>query len=69
AFCARLLEGRPEVLALLEGNPFPDEPPRFVRVTRYDYRFSDIEQRRATGQWWHRGPGRQVLALSADDLR
>ena len=68
-FCARLLQGRPEVLALLEGNPFPDEPPRFVRVIRYDYRFSNVEERRATGQWWHRGPGRQVLALSADDLR
>ena len=57
------------MLALLEGNPFPAEPPRFVRVIRYDNRFSNVEERRATGQWWHRGPGRQGLALSADDLR
>ena len=69
AFCARLLQGSPEVLALLEDDPFPEGPPRFVRVVSYDSRFSDWEQRRASGHWWQRGPGRQILALSADDLR
>ena len=28
-FMVRLLQGSPDVLALLEHNPFPDEPPRF----------------------------------------
>ena len=69
AFCARLLEGSPEVLGLLEGNPFPEGPPRFVRVVSYDSRFSDREQRRSSGDWWRRGPGRPVFVLSADDLR
>lgn len=69
AFCARLLEGSPEVLALLADNPFPEVPPRFVRVTRYDSRFSDASQRRSSGLWWQRGPGRRILTLSADDLR
>jgi hypothetical protein len=50
----RLLEGSPEVLALLETNPFPERPPRYVRAQLYEYRFTDLEMRRATGAWWRR---------------
>jgi len=53
-FCARLLEGSPEVLALLDKNPFPDKPPRFIRAALYDYRFMNFAERRATGAWWKR---------------
>ncbi|HEV2494020.1 MAG TPA: lipase maturation factor family protein [Terriglobia bacterium] len=53
-FMARLLEGSPEVLALLERNPFPAAPPRYVRALIYDYHFTDFAERRATGAWWHR---------------
>jgi lipase maturation factor 1 len=49
-FVRRLLEGSPPVLALLETNPFPSAPPRFVRATLYRYRFS---ARGDTG-WWVR---------------
>ena len=35
---ARLLEGSPEVLEPSRGNPFPDQPPRYVRAVLYDYR-------------------------------
>ncbi len=52
SFMHRLLEGTPEVLALLETNPFPDGPPRYVRAVLYDYHFSDWETRLATGTWW-----------------
>ena len=31
-FCERLLQGSPDVLALLERNPFPDKPPRYIRA-------------------------------------
>ena len=51
---ARLLEGSPEMLALLKSNPFPERPPRFVRAVRYTYRFTDRETRRETGAWWRR---------------
>jgi hypothetical protein len=44
--CQRLLEGSPEVLALLETNPFPATPPRFIRATTYDYRFTNFAERR-----------------------
>jgi hypothetical protein len=53
-FCVRLLQGRPEVLALLDENPFPDGPPRYIRARLYEYRFTDWETRRETGQWWTR---------------
>ncbi|MCP3139847.1 lipase maturation factor family protein [Pyxidicoccus sp. QH1ED-7-1] len=54
SFLARLLEGSPEVLGLLEGNPFPDGPPRMVRAVLYDYQMADLEERRRTGAWWRR---------------
>jgi predicted DCC family thiol-disulfide oxidoreductase YuxK len=53
-FCLRLLQGSPEVLALLEKNPFPDHPPRYLRAEVYDYRFTSLSERRATGAWWKR---------------
>jgi predicted DCC family thiol-disulfide oxidoreductase YuxK len=53
-FAHRLLEGTPDVLALLDANPFPDKPPRFIRAQLYDYTFTDAATRAATGQWWNR---------------
>ena len=63
----RLLEGSPPVLGLLGSNPFPDQPPRYVRVVRYDYHFTNSATRRQTGAWWRReelGPYCPVLSLS-----
>lgn len=50
----RLLEGSEDVLALLGSNPFPEAPPQYVRVLWYDYRFTDAQARRRTGNWWDR---------------
>jgi lipase maturation factor 1 len=50
----RLLRGSEDVIALLERNPFPDQPPKFIRAAIYDYRFTDFARRRATGEWWRR---------------
>jgi hypothetical protein len=57
-----LLEGRKDVLALLESNPFPDHPPRYVRAVVYDYRFSDRQTREQTGAWWTARPMRLFVA-------
>ncbi len=51
-FLVRLLEGSPEVLALLETNPFPDAPPRFVRAVLYDYHFTRFGDDQPG--WWKR---------------
>jgi hypothetical protein len=53
-FCARLLQGTPSVLALLEHNPFPDRPPRYIRALVYEYRFTTEKERQLTRQWWER---------------
>jgi predicted DCC family thiol-disulfide oxidoreductase YuxK len=52
----RLLEGSPPVLALMDSNPFADQPPRYVRARLYDYRFADPRTHTETGQWWVRQP-------------
>ena len=56
SFALRLLEGSPPVLALLEKNPFPDHPPRYLRALVYEYTFTDLETHRRTGDWWQREP-------------
>jgi predicted DCC family thiol-disulfide oxidoreductase YuxK len=53
-FMIRLLQGSPEVPALLATNPFAAEPPRYLRAALYTYRFTDFAERRATGDWWKR---------------
>jgi hypothetical protein len=53
-FCTRLLEGSPEVLALLERNPFPNAPPKYIRASLYDYHFTNRATRRVNGTWWRR---------------
>jgi hypothetical protein len=49
-FLVRLLEGSPEVLDLLANNPFPDQPPRYVRAVLYDYQFTAWSE--DTTAWW-----------------
>lgn len=53
-FLLCLLEGRKEVLKLLRHNPFPLQPPRYIRVQMYLYTFSDGKLKKETGQWWKR---------------
>jgi hypothetical protein len=53
-FMLGLLEGSPEVLRLLAINPFPANPPSFLRATIYEYHFSDAATRRKTGAIWTR---------------
>jgi predicted DCC family thiol-disulfide oxidoreductase YuxK len=64
-FCVRLLQGSPEAISLLEQNPFPDAPPRYVRAQLYEYHFTTFAQRRETGEWWRREfKGEYLPALS-----
>lgn len=53
---AKLLQNDEHVLKLLRHNPFPEEPPRYVRARLFRYRFSTRAERRATGAWWVRTP-------------
>ena len=49
-----LLENRTAVLGLLGSNPFPNAPPRYVRLAQYRYDFTTQEGGRETGAWWRR---------------
>jgi hypothetical protein len=53
-FMVRLLEGSPDVLGLLAKNPFPGNPPKYIRALLFDYSFTDFATKRATGDWWAR---------------
>jgi hypothetical protein len=50
----RLVEGSPSVLRLFRGDPFNGKPPAMVRAVLWQYWFTDIPTRRATGAWWRR---------------
>jgi lipase maturation factor len=70
ALLQRLLQGDPAALSLLDANPFPEGPPRFLRARYYRYRFTDAEERRRTGRWWYRqlaGEYVPVINLAAFD--
>jgi hypothetical protein len=53
-FVGKVLDGDRDAIGLLEANPFPNRPPRYVRALYYRYRFTTSEERRATGAWWKR---------------
>jgi hypothetical protein len=60
----RLLAGSPDVVALFQSNPFPQQPPRIVRAVVWQYWFSTREAKRTQGIWWTR----QLLGLYAPTL-
>lgn len=53
-FMTRLLQGSPVVIALLENNPFPDTPPRYLQAVTYEYQFTNSEIRNRDNSWWTR---------------
>lgn len=61
---AKLLQAEPSVLGLIKENPFPDKPPKFIRVLLYRYQFTDPGEK----AWWKRqGVGEYLPPLSLDD--
>ncbi|MDE3161464.1 MAG: lipase maturation factor family protein [Acidobacteriota bacterium] len=49
-FVIRLLEGEGSVLRLLESNPFPKAPPKYIRARIFLYHFTHFGDR----PWWRR---------------
>ena len=69
-FARRLLENEPSVLQLLARNPFPNEPPQFIRASLYQYHFASSEERKRTGDWWKRNLQSAYLpTVSLQDFR
>jgi hypothetical protein len=61
----RLLANDKDVLALFAGNPFPQSPPKQVRAVLWQYWFTSMAEKRATGMWWKR----KFLGLYAPALQ
>jgi hypothetical protein len=59
-----LLVNDGDVLSLFAGNPFPQAPPKQVRAVLWQYWFTDLATKRATGLWWRR----EYLGLYAPSL-
>ncbi len=53
-FAAQLKAGNPDVLALLDHNPFPKGPPKLLRLELYLYKFTTPDEQKKTGAWWTR---------------
>ena len=49
-----LLRNDPAVVSLLSGNPFGTVPPKRVRAVEWQYWFTSLQQKSATGDWWRR---------------
>jgi lipase maturation factor len=60
----RLLANDQDVVALFAGNPFRDAPPRQVRALLWQYWFTTMPEKRATGMWWRR----ELVGLYAPTL-
>ncbi|HEX4124540.1 MAG TPA: lipase maturation factor family protein [Tepidisphaeraceae bacterium] len=68
-FLRRLLHASPSVVGLLADNPFPGHPPKFVRADLFQYRFTTVAEKRATGDWWHREFQSPIIELSREPQR
>jgi hypothetical protein len=65
-FVWRLLHNDPGTLSLLANNPFPNEPPHYIRARLYRYRFAPP----GDPAWWKRELiGEWLPAFSVDDPR
>lgn len=51
---ARLLQNDSAALGLFRANPFAGSPPKYVRAVLWQYWFTSMDEKRATGNWWKR---------------
>ncbi len=69
-FELRLLQNSSAVMKLLEKNPFPDAPPKYVRALLYEYNFTSRAERAVSGDWWTRRFLHEYLApVSLEEFR
>ena len=52
----QLKHGSKPVIGLFANDPFPDHPPKYLRIVAYEYRFTTFSERAKTGAWWMREP-------------
>ena len=60
----RLLANDKDVLELFADDPFSRDPPRQIRVLLWQYWFTTLAEKRASGLWWRR----ELLGLYAPTI-
>jgi hypothetical protein len=65
-FVQKLLMNDAPTLALMRGNPFPDDPPRVIRAGYWLYRFADRDQ---PGWWQRTRVGEYLPPVTLADIR
>jgi len=50
-FVYKLLHNDEKAVGLIESSPFPREPPKWLKIDRYQYRFTDSVDAK---DWWTR---------------
>ena len=60
----KLLHGDQPVAGLLARNPFPDQPPGYIRAELYAYEFTELEEE---GWWKRRRVGEYLPAVASDN--
>lgn len=69
-FVERLLQGSPAVDNLIEENPFPDSPPKYIRALVYKYRFTSLHEKATESRWWSREiAGTYLPAVSLEQFK
>lgn len=64
----KLLHNDPNAVNFFAGNPFPGDPPRYIRAVLYRYRFAPPGN--PEGLWWNRDRvGMWLPAMSVKDSR
>ncbi|XP_013397011.1 lipase maturation factor 2 isoform X2 [Lingula anatina] len=66
----RLLTGQPEVLELIQYNPFPDHPPKYIRANLFHYHYTSWDKKKkrySTKNWWWRQKKNDYLPILSSD--
>lgn len=69
-FIWNLLHNDPGTLSLIANNPFPDKPPKWIRVMTYRYKFAPLGN--PDGAWWTRelvGTHIKPLSVESENLK
>lgn len=65
-FAYRLLSNEKDVLDLIEYNPFPEKPPKYLRALLYKYHYAD--PKKGGNSWWTRElTGDYMPIITRDD--
>lgn len=60
----RLLAGSKSVIRLFRNDPFNGKPPRMVRTVLWQYWFTNIDEKKRTGNWWRRQELRPFMPIA-----